>query len=258
MIKTIIDHSGARVSESNWRTYLVLAHTLSGSAKIVGRSALGRLDDDDVERVIKRWTNHIFNISKATLVAHGLENVSADKPCVMVGHHTSLLDTPCVLATYPGRVRFISKKELRAVPVFGKAMEDAGIVFVDRKNLEKAISQLENAKRIVREGYALWVAAEGTRARDGRLRTLKKGPFHIAIELQVPIVPSWIQGTLDVIRPDQWKAKTGQTVHVAYGEPIPTTGMTKEDIPDVIPKVRAKLLELAKECGAPANVDALS
>lgn len=254
--RTVVDHEGAPVRRSRWRTFLVLAHTLSGSMRIATRSAIGRLQADDVERVLRRWTSHVFQISKLTLVATGVEHVERARPCVIVGHHVSLLDTPCVIGSFPGPVRFVSKMELRHVPVFGKAMQDAGIVFVDRKNLARAITQLESAKELIGRGTSLWVAAEGTRSRDGRLHKLKKGAFHIAIELGVPLVPMWIQGTLDVIPPDQWQSATGQRVTVAYGEPVETKGCTKADVPRLIEEVRARLVALARQCGAPADVDA--
>jgi 1-acyl-sn-glycerol-3-phosphate acyltransferase len=255
-VETLVDHTGNRVTSSHWRTYLVLAHTLSGSMKIASRAAIGQLHDDDVDRVLSRWTNHIFTISQLKLVVDGLEHVKRLGPCVLISHHVSLLDTPCVVASYPGRVRFIAKKELRRVPVFGKAMAAAGIVFVDREDRARAIGQLEDAKRRLNEGYALWVAAEGKRSRDGKLRQFKKGAFHVALALGAPIVPTWIQGTLDVIPPDQWRASTGQTVTVAYGAPIMTSGKAKEEIPALMADVRRSMLALAKKCGAPTDVDA--
>jgi 1-acyl-sn-glycerol-3-phosphate acyltransferase len=255
-VAILVDHSGTPVLRSRWRTYLVLAHTLSGSMRLVARGAVGRLQRDDVERVFKRWYGHIFDISKLTLEARGVEEASRAIPCVLVSHHVSLLDTPCVFASWPGSVRMVGKSELRKVPVFGKAMEEAGIVFVDRDDRQKAIGQLERAKQRVAEGYSLWVAAEGKRSRDGRLRAFKKGAFHIAVQLQVPLVPVWIQGTLDVIPPDQWRSATGQKVVVAYGAPVPTAGCTTADIPRLIDEVRARMLALAQDCGAPPDVDA--
>jgi 1-acyl-sn-glycerol-3-phosphate acyltransferase len=254
--KTIVDHSGARVTSTNWRTYLVLLSTLANSARVVRRSVFNMLSRSDVERILRDWTSSIFAISKVTVVASGLEHVKHGGPCVLVSHHVSLLDTPCVIASFPGKLGFVGKIELSRVPVFGEAMRRVGVVFVDRKDLQKAIGQLEDAKRLVGEGYGLWVAAEGTRSRDGRLRTFKKGAFHIAIALGVPIVPVWIQGTLDVIRPEEWKANTGQKVVVAYGAPIATDGKSKDDIPALIAETRARMLELAQQSGAPADVDA--
>lgn len=254
--QTIVDHAGARVRRSHWRTYLVLGHTLSGSLRIVARSTLGRLTQDDVDAVLRRWTRHIFDVSQLTLVAHGVERAQKAKPCVLVCNHVSLLDTPCVVASFPGRVRFVGKIELSRVPVFGKAMKDAGIVFVDRDNRALAIEQLGGAARLFAEGTSLWVAAEGKRSVDGRLRRFKKGAFHVAVEHQVPIVPAWIQGTLDVIPPHQWRSATGQRVTLAYGDAIDTRGKTKDDVPALIDEARARMLALARLCGAPADVDA--
>lgn len=255
-VRTIADHARARVKRSHWRTYVVLLHTLINSARVVARAQVGHLEREDVEKVLERWTTKIFEVSQLTLVAHGVDNAERAKPCVIISHHASLLDTPCVVASFPGSVRFLSKIELRRVPVFGKAMEAAGVVFVDRRDRKRAITQLERAKRLLVEGYSLWVAAEGTRSRDGRLRSFKKGAFHIALDLDVPILPMWIQGTLDVIPPDQWRSTTGQTVTVAYGEPVSTKGLEAEDIPSLMATVRARMLELARLCGAPPDVDA--
>jgi 1-acyl-sn-glycerol-3-phosphate acyltransferase len=254
--RILVDHPGAQVKSSTWRTYLVLAHTLSGSMRLVSRAAIGRLQREDVERVFRRWYRHIFDISQLKLVAKGVEHVERAGPCVVICNHVSLLDTPCIIASFPGSIRFVGKMELRRVPVFGKAMEEAGIVFVDRDDRQKAIGQLDRAKRLIGEGYSLWVAAEGKRSRDGRLRAFKKGGFHVAVQLGVPIVPAWIQGTLDVIPSDQWQSTTGQTVRVAYGEPVSTTGKTRADLPDLMAIVRERMLVLARECGAPDDTDA--
>lgn len=255
-VLTLVDHRGAPAESSSWRTYLVLAHTLGGSARIVVRSTIGRLAPENVEDVLRRWTKHVFDISKVTLVVRGRERVERTGPCVMIGNHVSLLDTPCIVASYPGAVRFVAKIELRRVPVFGKALEDAGVVFVNRENRALAIRQLAGARELLVKGTSLWVAAEGSRSRDGRLHAFKKGAFHLAVDLAVPLVPTWIQGTLDVIPPDQWRSRTGQTVTVAYGEPIPTTGMTREDLPALMKRARQHMLELAHACGAPPEIDA--
>lgn len=255
-VRTIADHSGARVVRSHWRTYLSLLHTLTGSARVVTRAQLGVLERDDVERVLERWTKRLFEISRLTLVAHGVDNAERARPCVILSHHVSLLDIPCVVASFPGSVRFVSKIELRQVPVFGKAMEAAGVIFVDRHNRQQAIEELKRSRRLFIEGYSVWIAAQGTRSRDGRLHAFKKGAFHIALDLDVPILPMWIEGTLDVIPPDQWRSTTGQTVTVAYGEPVSTAGAEVKDIPDLMATVRKRMLDLAKLCGARPDIDA--
>lgn len=253
---TFVDHQGAAVQRTSWRTYLVLAQTLRSSGDIVARSLTGRLSSESAEAIMQRWCQRIFEVAKITLRARGLERLERGQAHVLLSNHVSLLDTPCVLGTFPGVLRFISKVELRSVPVFGAALERVGVVFVDRKNLSRAIEQLEGAKELVRRGVSLWVAAEGTRSRDGRLYPFKKGGFHVAISLGAPIVPVWIQGTLDVIPPDQWGSVTGQTVMVSYGAPIPTTGKSADDIPALMEQTRASMLALARAAGARDDVDA--
>ncbi len=256
--QTVVDHQGARAVRTSWRTYLVLAHTLRSSAAVVVRSLSGRLSPERAETIMQRWADGIFAVAKVTLRARGRERLERGRAYVLLSNHVSLLDTPCVLGTFPGVLRFLSKIELRSVPVFGAAMEKIGVVFVDRKNLSRAIDQLEAAKALVGRGVSLWVAAEGTRSRDGRLYPFKKGGFHVAISLGAPIVPVWIQGTLDVIPPDQWGSVTGQTVTVSYGEPIPTEGKTTDDIPALMRETRAAMLEMARAAGARDDVDAAS
>lgn len=253
---TLVDHRGARVRRSSWRTYLVLAQTLRRSVDVVGRSLVGRLTPEVAERLLQIWCDEIFNVAKVTLHVRGAERLEKTRAYVLLSNHVSLLDVPSIIRSFPGVVRFLSKEELRDVPIFGEALERMGIVFVDRKNLSKAISQLEGVKEALRCGTSMWIAAEGTRSRDGRLHAFKKGGFHVALGVSAPIVPVWIQGTLDVIPPDQWRSVTGQTVTVSYGEPISTVGKTVDDLPSLMEETRAAMLALAKEAGASPDVDA--
>jgi 1-acyl-sn-glycerol-3-phosphate acyltransferase len=253
---TVIDHRGAPRQRSTWRTYLVLGHTLVHSAKVVGSAAAGRLTLKKTQAIMASWCERIFEVAKITLVARGVERLSEGAPYVLLSNHVSLLDPPSVIATFPGLVRFLSKEELRRVPVFGAALEKGGIVFIDRKNLGRAIEQLEGVKQALLGGTSFWIAAEGRRSRDGRLHPFKKGGFHVAQQLGAPIVPVWIEGTLDVLPPDQWASVTGQQVSVSYGEPIATEGLGADDLPALMRRTREAMLRLAREAGAREDVDA--
>jgi 1-acyl-sn-glycerol-3-phosphate acyltransferase len=197
--------------------------------------------------VVDRWVRHNFRLSRATLVGEGLEHIEPGQPYVLLSNHRSLLDIPAVCGTFPGRVRFVAKMELRSVPAFGTAMETAGIVFVDRKNRERAIAQLRAARPLIEGGTSLWIAAEGTRSRDGELGPFKKGGFHTALDLQVPILPTWITGTDDVLPPDTFHSVTGQRVTVAYGPPVPTAGCIRDDLPALMAETRQRMLQLARQ-----------
>jgi 1-acyl-sn-glycerol-3-phosphate acyltransferase len=244
MQQILVDHRGSPEERTTWRTYAVLAHTLSGSARIVARAGLGRLTQSHVDRTVKRWCGHTFRLSRTTVVATGREHVVPGQVYVLLSNHQSLLDIPAALVAFPGRLRFVAKEELRYVPVFGQALQKAGVLFVDRKDRARAISSLQGARQLAAEGTSLWIAAEGTRSDDGRLGPLKKGGFHVALDLQVPILPTWIEGTLEVIPPRQWASVTGRTVAVRFGPPIPTEGLGRGDLDVLLDRTRQALLSL--------------
>ena len=65
--------------------------------------------------------------------------------------------------------------------------------------------------------------AEGTRCPDGTLHAFKKGPFVIAIEGGVPIVPLGLVGSRAIMPKGSFRIRRGVIV-VRVGEPIPVDG----------------------------------
>lgn len=232
-----------------------MAATLRASATIWGRDLAGRLSPDDVDRVFHDWADEIYRYGDGTLVADGA-NLYDDarahdgvpgRAYVVMSNHQSLLDVPSIIRTFPGRVRMVGKVELGRLPVWGNAMKAAGVVFVDRKNRAQSIKALERAKAQLAQGTSIWIAPEGTRSADGELLPLKKGGFHLATSLGVPIAPAWITGTREVVSPDSFGVRMGQTVHVRYGPPIATDGVAIEVL---MGQVRDALLALQRQSQA--------
>ncbi|MEQ1502196.1 MAG: lysophospholipid acyltransferase family protein [Myxococcota bacterium] len=257
MARVVVDHRGSAVEATHWRTLMVFAHTFSGSSRIVRRALAGELDPAKVDAVVARWVAHTFRLARATVLVDGEHHVVAGQPYVLMSNHRSLLDIPAVIAAFPGRLRFVAKQELRRVPMFGRAMDAAGVVFVDRADRARAIGQLERARGLLEAGTSVWVAAEGTRSRDGSLGSLKKGGFHVARALGVPILPTWIDGSHRVIEPGHLTSTTGQTVTVTFGPPIPTRagdgrgGEVPVDL--LVAATRAALLGLAPPVPEPST-----
>lgn len=240
----IVDHRGASVRRTRRRTLAAFGLTLTNSTSIVVRGILGRLDAEDFARVIPRWSRQVFDVSQTTLEVRGREHVP-DTPCVLLSNHRSLLDVPAIVLAFPGRVSFVAKEELRSVPMFGRAMARYGIIFVDRAHRERAIAQLAAAGEALRAGTSVWIAAEGGRSKGVGLGELKKGPFHVALQLAVPIVPTWIEGTERVLPSGALRSVTGQTVAVRFGPPLPTEGVTRGSLGALMQQARSALLALA-------------
>lgn len=124
------------------------------------------------------------------------ENIPAGRPCIFMCNHVSNLDPPVVLPVLPGRSSVLLKKELMSIPILGRAMRMGQFVPVERGGKrEAAQASVAAAGKALGDGLHILVFPEGTRSRDGRLSTFKKGPFFLAMETQAPVVPIAISGT---------------------------------------------------------------
>jgi 1-acyl-sn-glycerol-3-phosphate acyltransferase len=141
-------------------------------------------------------------------------------------------------------MRFVAKKELFDIPLFGHALKAARHIRIDRRNLQAAFSAYEEAGKAVQDGISAIVFAEGTRSRNGRLQPFKKGPFVLAIAAQVEVVPVWLEGTYEALPPGGRYVRPGM-VTIRFGTPVPTAGLTYEERDGLTDRVRAQMIELA-------------
>lgn len=196
------------------------------------------------ERHIKEYWQDIFRASRTQLRVGGLTHVNPEHSYVYMSNHQSMLDIPAILGAVPQPVRMLAKQELFKIPFFGPAMRRADFFPIDRRNISRAKKQLEEAKSIFQKGMSLWLAPEGTRSRTAKLLPFKKGGFHVALQLGIPIVPAWIEGAYAILPPDTGSAMPDQTISVSFGEPIETIGLSTEDLPALMERVQKAILKL--------------
>ena len=158
----------------------------------------------DISRLyrVAMWiTNAGVRAAGIKIEMRGLENVPAGRSCIFMSNHVSNLDPPVVLPLLPGRSSVLLKKELMVIPILGRAMRMAKFVPVERGHRRDAAqASVDAAADALRSGLHILVYPEGTRSRDGRLSTFKKGPFFLAKETQAPIVPIALSGTQTMMR----------------------------------------------------------
>ncbi|HYG69733.1 MAG TPA: lysophospholipid acyltransferase family protein [Anaeromyxobacteraceae bacterium] len=167
-------------------------------------------------------------------------------PLIFACNHESALDIWALVASLPRIVRFIAKIELFRMPVFGWYMRLGGHVPVDRTHRANAVASLRKAGETVRAGTSLIVFPEGTRSKDGRVKPFKKGPFVVAYEAGVPVVPVAISGA-GKITPKHHIAVTPGKIRIAIGEPV-----TPADFPDkeaLLVEVRRRVIALHRSIG---------
>jgi len=170
-----------------------------------------------------------------------VESVGRDKldpslTYIFMSNHTSNLDPPILLPLIPRRTSVMAKKELFSYPILGEAMRLGALVPVDRGNREAGIEAVHAAGEVVKQGINMTVYVEGKRSFDGKLLPFKKGPFYLAIECGVPVVPVTIVGTHDLMPKARFQISPG-TVKVIFHDPIPPSEFGDRDC--LMARVRA-------------------
>ncbi|XP_071564523.1 1-acyl-sn-glycerol-3-phosphate acyltransferase alpha-like isoform X1 [Temnothorax nylanderi] len=170
----------------------------------------------------------------------GKENIVKDSGCVVLINHQSSLDL-CVLGELwlaMDNCTVISKKEILYLGPFGLAAWLWGTVFIDRKNAGESCQIINATAESIRLAKRrLLLFPEGHRHSGNSLLPFKKGAFHVAIESQTPIQPVvvskyyFLDGKL--------KRFNSGSSYITVLPPIPTAGLTKDDLP--------KLMEQAYE-----------
>lgn len=167
-------------------------------------------------------------------------------PAIYVSNHESALDVWALLRAIPRNLRFIAKKELFRIPVFGWYLRLARFVAVDRRDHAQAVQALTRAGEIVRAGTSLVVFPEGTRSPDGRVQPFKKGPFVVAMEARVPVVPIAIAGAFALSPKQRLEVHRG-TIHVAVGEAVLPGDFADKNA--LLREVRRRIIELHRSLG---------
>ena len=168
--------------------------------------------------------------------AIGLENFDHARSYIFMTNHVSNLDPPIQVPLIPRRTSVMVKKELFKMPILGRAMHLGGLVPVDRGNRDAGIDAVRTAKEVVNQGLNMIIYVEGKRSFDGKLLPFKKGPFYLAMECGVPVIPITIVGTHYAMPKARFAIKPGK-VQVIFHPPIePKDFGSRENLMD---KVRA-------------------
>ncbi|WVN85990.1 uncharacterized protein L203_101148 [Cryptococcus depauperatus CBS 7841] len=171
---------------------------------------------------------------------------------VLLGNHQSFLDILYLGRIFPRRASIMAKRELKYTPFLGQFMLLSGTVFVNRQNKIDAVKALDIAGQdMKRKGVSLWIFPEGTRSSsvESTLLPFKKGAFHLAIQAQIPVVP--------VVCENYHQLFDGKTrfesgvLKIKILPPIPTTGLTSDDVTSLTESTRELMIKTLCEISAP-------
>jgi len=189
------------------------------------------------------WGSFLF--ARTALLASGVrlsvagyDLKSQDGPRFLVGNHQSALDIPILIVALGGHVRFMAKKSLFRIPLFGWALSLYGYVPIDRTNARATGRSLAAMiERLRRRPVSFVVFPEGTRNPDGGLLPFRKGAMKICQRAGLDVVPFTINGSAGIQRPREFRVRPG-SVRLTFAPPIPAEEVARMTAGELHDQVR--------------------
>ncbi len=164
-------------------------------------------------------------------IRFGDRRLPAKTGAVLAINHTSYVDFTYIGIDARRRdkrfIRFMGKIELKKNPFVRWLMWGCGVIAVDRS---AGADAYRAAVDELRKGEIVGIYPEATISRSFELKSFKSGAARMALEADVPIIPSIVWGSQRIATkglPRQL-GRTRTPVMVAVGEPIPATGTADE------------------------------
>ncbi|HOM28217.1 MAG TPA: lysophospholipid acyltransferase family protein [Deltaproteobacteria bacterium] len=189
----------------------------------------------------KIWAYVMLAVTNVRPVIRGREKIVPGRSYVIVSNHQSEFDILALVTTLRIQYRWIIKKELRKVPLFGYALEASRNVFIDRGDHERAMRSIRESMARLPEGVSVLFFAEGTRSEDGSIAPFKKGGFLVALEKGLPILPVTVNGSRRVL-PKKSLVFTPGPIEVVVADPIDTTGYSRENLQELVDRTRSVIV----------------
>lgn len=237
---------------SAWGILWLLILTIPLCSLVLIAYGLG-VNDHKLQWAARWWARLLMAGIGCRVRIRGLDNLEPGATYVFAGNHASALDIPSLQAVLPSNFRWVAKKELFGIPLFGAALKAVGDIPIDRTAGRQALQSLIEAARRVSHDTSVVIFPEGTRSRDGELLPFKSGGFLLAIRSGRPVVPFYLKGTHEALVDDSLLLDPG-AIEVILGQPIPAQGLKAEAREQLCEVARRRVLSLQQgREGAPVD-----
>lgn len=183
----------------------------------------------------KWWAYGMLFVSLVRTRITGREKIKKGQSYIIISNHQSMYDILALVTTLKIQFRWVIKKEILKIPLFGYALYASRNIFIDRGDINKAKESIQKGLTRLPAGTSVTCFAEGTRSHDGRLGKFKKGGFYIALERGIPILPVTVNGSRRILPKGTYAFNPG-TIDVVVADPIETAGYTHETIEKIMEK----------------------
>lgn len=231
--------------KAGWLGFWVALSTLLSFFPVV---LTARLDPSQrkTQFFVRIWYSIILTATGVRTRSRGLEKIRRDCAYVIISNHQSHFDILALVAELPLIVRFVAKKELRKIPLFGYAVDLSRCIYVDRSDPAQAVKSLQEGIRKLPPGISMLFFAEGTRSPDGKIGPFKKGGFRTAQIAQWPILPVLVHGSRKVLPKREVAFRPG-TIEVEVLDPVPKGEVVTRPWEEIMEEVRNRMIQRSEK-----------
>ena len=191
--------------------------------------------------IFRAWMGVFLPLIGCPVRRKGLQNFAPGENYVVVCNHNSFMDVPVTSPYIPGPNKTLAKAEMARIPLFG-VIYKAGSILVNRKSDASRRDSFQKMQSALDAGLHLCLYPEGTRNRTSQpIQPFYDGAFNTAVKAQRPIIPGVLSNNARILpqRPAMWAWPRRIRFH--FLEPVPTTGLTLEDVPALKESIRARM-----------------
>ncbi len=192
------------------------------------------------------WGRTLCRLAGVRVQVIGMEQLDPNQTYIFAGNHCSQYDIFAFQGYFPHDFRWIAKKELFRIPLFGQAMHWVGYIPIDRSHGRQALKSLDEAAKRIASGSSVLIFPEGTRSDDGMLHEFKTGAVMLAIKAGVPIVPLGFNGSYEVLAKGTFLPRSGE-ITIRVGPPLATGHYKSADKQALAGELHAAVEKLLEE-----------
>lgn len=169
--------------------------------KVKKLHSTGKKEEMDklIFQTARKWAQKLVKKTGSTVEVYGKEHLPKEDSFVIVSNHQGNFDIPILIGFLERPIGFISKVEVKKLPIIRDWMVYMNCVFLDRKDRRQAIKAINQGAENIKHGTSIVVFPEGTRSKGMEMNIFKSGSFKLAQKSESPIVPVAIKGSYKIM-----------------------------------------------------------
>ncbi|MBO4872870.1 MAG: 1-acyl-sn-glycerol-3-phosphate acyltransferase [Lachnospiraceae bacterium] len=226
--------------------WILIIMVILGIPALLIFGLIGLFDRDLEHRLAQRYVLVIVGgitfLAGEKIIPLGLENIPEGEGVLFISNHRSLFDIFSAYRFFKGPTSCISKIEWKRIPILRQFMDTIRTVYLDRSNVRAGLKSTAEAEELLKKEVSIWVCPEGTRSQKPDLLPFHEGSFRAAFQTGRRIVPFTLTHTDDLFEQHKPWIRPA-TVTIAFGKPIETAGLNKEERKALIADVARQIQE---------------